>query len=159
MGFNQLHEKVRNDERVISLEKTNVKSLTRDRISQVVGDESFTGFDVIVCDVSFISLTSVLPTIVNELSKFGTALFLLVKPQFEVGVKFVSRGKGVIRDPLLWKEALKKVSLTLEELSVGLLDIVVSPIKGPKGNVEFIMYCGVGEKSEINVDSKFNDLF
>ena len=99
--------------------------------------------DLIVCDASFISLTKVLPAAL-ALAKEKAQLVTLIKPQFEVGKAEVSRGKGVIRDPLLHQQVCADISAWVRELGWNVVGIATSPITGPKGNVEFLLYATKG---------------
>lgn len=131
VGTGQLDPKIRNDARVVVMEQTNARHLTRAMIPDAL--------DLIVCDASFISLTKVLAAAI-QLVKPGAQLVALVKPQFEVGKAEVSRGKGVITDPALhqWSCDLVREWITGEGWHV--IGVTESPIKGPKGNTEFLLY-------------------
>ena len=96
VGTNQLHERIRNDSRVLSSERTNIRDFS---------DPEETGFDVVVADVSFTSVAALASTLLS-LVREGGQLIILVKPQFEVGHRDASKGKGVIKDPALWRESL-----------------------------------------------------
>lgn len=132
VGRGQLAWKLRNDERVTVLEKTNARYLTRDHIPEPV--------DLVVCDASFISLKTVLPAALSFV-KPGGALIALIKPQFEVGRENVGKG-GVVRDPELHAAVCEDIRVWLDALpgwrAVGITE---SPIKGPEGNIEFLI-CG-----------------
>ncbi len=131
VGTGQLDPKIRNDGRVVVMEQTNARHLTREMIPDAL--------DLIVCDASFISLTKVLAVAI-QLVKPGAQLVALVKPQFEVGKAEVSRGKGVITDPALhqWSCDLVREWISGERWNV--IGVTESPIKGPKGNTEFLLY-------------------
>ena len=135
VGRGQLAWKLRNDERVSVLEKTNARYLTNAEITSPV--------DIVVCDASFISLRTVLPAAMAFV-KPGGRLIALIKPQFEVGKENVGKG-GVVRDPVLHKAVCDDTVDWLNDLegwtSAGLTE---SPIKGPEGNIEFLIY---GEKT------------
>ncbi len=131
VGTGQLDPKIRNDARVVVMEQTNAKHLTR----EMVPDE----IDLVVCDASFISLTKVLPAAL-ALTKPSAKLVALIKPQFEVGKAEVSRGKGVITDPVLHQWSCDMVSEWLVGAGWSVHGITESPIKGPKGNTEFLLY-------------------
>ena len=96
-------------------------------------------FDLIVCDASFISLKKVLPAAL-ALAKPVAQLVTLIKPQFEVGKVEVSRGKGVIRDAKLHQHVCDDIAAWVSSLGWKVVGITVSPITGPKGNVEFLLY-------------------
>lgn len=130
VGYGQLHEKLRQDPRVINLERTNLRIAEPGLIPEAV--------DIVVADVSFISLTLILPPCVRFMQACGE-LAVLIKPQFELGPDRTE--KGVVRDPALHQEAIDKVcSFAREELGLTVVGVVPSSIKGPKGNQEFIAY-------------------
>lgn len=136
VGKNQLHERIKADDRVEWRDGVNVRDL---QYADLPFDCS-----LVVADLSFISLTKVLGPIVNVLRAepgFDTpAAVLLVKPQFEAGRSEVSRGKGVITDPAVHAEACQTVSTALRELGCTVEGIVESPIKGAEGNTEFLLF-------------------
>jgi 23S rRNA (cytidine1920-2'-O)/16S rRNA (cytidine1409-2'-O)-methyltransferase len=113
------------------MEETNARHLTAEMIPDAL--------DVIVCDASFISLTKVLPAAL-ALAKPAAQLVTLIKPQFEVGKVEVSRGKGVIRDAKLHQQVCDDISAWVSSLGWKVIGITTSPITGPKGNVEFLLY-------------------
>ncbi|MGE4193338.1 MAG: TlyA family RNA methyltransferase [Pseudodesulfovibrio sp.] len=130
VGYGQLHEKLRQDDRVVNLERTNVRHAEPDLIPETV--------DVIVADVSFISLTKILPACLQFL-RAGGELVVLIKPQFEVGPG--QTDKGVVRDEGLRKEAVDTVlRFCTDELGLTVLGVVPSKILGPKGNQEYMAY-------------------
>jgi 23S rRNA (cytidine1920-2'-O)/16S rRNA (cytidine1409-2'-O)-methyltransferase len=130
VGYGQLHEKLRQDERVVNLERTNVRHAGPDLIPEPV--------DVVVADVSFISLTKILPACVQFL-KPGGELVVLIKPQFEVGPG--QTDKGVVRDEGLRQQAVDMVTaFCREELGLSIEGVVPSKILGPKGNQEYLAY-------------------
>lgn len=131
VGTNQLHEKLRDDPRVEVREQTDIRSLAAGEIDA--------DFDLVVGDLSFISLRLVLPTLCALVAD-GRSLLLLVKPQFEAGRQEVSRGRGVIADPEIWQRVLLDVSGWAEEAGAGLAGLVPSPITGASGNVEFVVW-------------------
>lgn len=129
VGKEQLHERLRRDPRVISMEGTNLRTAPADLLPEKV--------DIIVGDVSFISLTLVLPPCVRWL-KEGGLVAVLVKPQFELGPHQTE--KGVVRDPALRRQAVEKVLLFCgERLGLECLGVVPAAVKGPKGNQEYIV--------------------
>jgi len=134
VGRGQLAWKLRGDDRVTVLEKTNARYLTDAEIPQSV--------DIVVCDASFISLRTVLPSAMNFVNNNGK-LIALIKPQFEVGKDNVGKG-GVVRDPALHQAVCDDIEDWLNSMpewrAVGITE---SPIKGPEGNIEFLIY---GEK-------------
>ena len=136
VGRNQLHERMKADERVVWRDGVNVRSL--------VPDDMAFPCSLVVADLSFISLTKVLPALVSVLTtEPGHAcpeMVLLVKPQFEAGRAEVSRGRGVITDPTVHDEAVRAVTECLEGLGARVVAMVESPIKGAEGNTEFLMH-------------------
>jgi len=130
VGHGQLDWALRNDERVVVLEKTNARHLTNEIIPEVP--------DIIVCDASFISLRKVLPASM-AMARSGAWLAALIKPQFEVGRGQVGKG-GVVRDPALHQAVQDEISHWLDqEMGWQVKGIVPSPITGPEGNKEFVI--------------------
>ncbi len=136
VGRGQLHERLRRDSRVRSLEQTNVRTAA---LADVGGEP----FDVVVADLSFISLRSVATQLVDW-TRPGGDLILLVKPQFEAGRREVSRGRGVVRDPAVWRTTLEAVISALEAAGAVMMGVMVSPLRGADGNVEFLVHLRVG---------------
>jgi len=129
VGHSQLHYKLQNDDRVINLEKTHVRLLTPELIPEPI--------DAIVIDTSFISLTKVLPYAWPFLKKGGWCV-ALIKPQFEVGPKFLV--KGVVKDDEVRQSAIDKILEFVPELpKAEIVGVTESPIHGPKGNVEYLL--------------------
>ncbi len=135
VGTNQLHERLRADSRVHVMENTDIRSIRLDRFS----DERAAGFGVVVADLSFISTTSLLRTLGPLLGTDGD-LMVLVKPQFEAGRQEVSKGRGIIRDPEIWKRVLHEFIDAAVEASLEVIDLAISPVVGGKGNVEFLAH-------------------
>ena len=131
VGTGQLDPKIRHDARVVVMEQTNARHLTAEMIGEPL--------DLVVCDASFISMKKVLPAALG-LTKNQAKLVTLIKPQFEVGKAEVSRGKGVIRDPQLHRQVCDDIAAWLTESGWAVGGITPSPITGPKGNVEFLLY-------------------
>ena len=132
VGYGQLAQKLRNDDRVVVLERTNARHLTAEHIPEQV--------DLIVCDASFIRLEKVLPCPMSFAKETGAALIALIKPQFEVEKHQVGEN-GVVRDPMLHQAVCENVQEWLEELSGWTVKgICQSPIKGPEGNIEFLIF-------------------
>lgn len=130
VGYGQLDWTLRNDPRVILHEKTNIRHLESDRIPELI--------DLVVIDVSFISLTQVLPRVLDFLDHEGDVL-ALVKPQFEVGKGMVEKG-GVIRDELKRRSAVQKVSAFSEASGFMVMGDYESPLPGQKGNREYFIH-------------------
>ncbi len=136
VGHGQLAWKLRNDPRVIVLEKTNARHLDAALIPDPI--------DIVVCDASFIGLQTVLPAAL-ALAKPGGHLAALIKPQFEVGRDRVGK-KGVVSDPALHREVCDRIADWVAHVQGwSVLGIVESPIKGPEGNVEFLIGARKGE--------------
>jgi len=133
VGYGQLAERLRRDPRVTLQERRNVRSLTLD-------DLDGRRVDLLVADLSFISLTTVLPVLLPLLHDDGRAI-VLVKPQFEVGRERIGRG-GVVRDPQAWRDALVGVADATVTLGRAFVDLMPSPIRGAAGNVEFLALLG-----------------
>ncbi|MDH3704082.1 MAG: TlyA family RNA methyltransferase [Alphaproteobacteria bacterium] len=130
VGHGQFAWKLRNDARVVVLERTNARYLTAAEIPEPV--------DIIVCDASFIGLETVLPASL-ELAAPGANVVALIKPQFEVGKGQVGKG-GVVRDPALHEAVCTRIRGWLDDQpDWTVLDVIESPITGPEGNVEFLI--------------------
>ena len=140
VGHGQLHPKIRDDERVTVMERFNVRDMTIDDIGGEV--------DVVVADLSFISLTLVVPALIG-VCRPGSELVLLVKPQFEVGRRDVSKGKGIISDPELHQASCDGVRESCENAGATVNQIISSPITGAEGNKEFLLYATVREKMSV----------
>ena len=142
VGHGQLHPALRGNPHVTVLERTNVRTLTVDEL--VAADSAYEPCPLVVADLSFISLRSVVPALTGPVSTSDADLVLLVKPQFEAGRAAVSRGKGVIRDPALWLGALQGVASALHDAKTGIMGAMVSPLTGSAGNVEFLVHARKG---------------
>lgn len=145
VGYGQLAWKLRNDERVINLERTNLRYVDRDMIPELL--------DLAVMDVSFISIKLVLPA-VRSLLKDGADLICLIKPQFEAGRDEVGK-KGVVRDSAVHKEVIRSILDFAPDAGLSVLGLDFSPIKGPEGNIEYICHMknGTFDPVEIDVDA------
>lgn len=133
-GHGQIDCRLRQDARVRLLEKTNARYLTREQVGESV--------DFIAMDVSFISVTMVLPAVIAAgfpENRGGRRIVVLVKPQFEVGRELVSKG-GIVRDEAAQLAAVEKVRGALVARGCGETDVIESPIRGAEGNREFLMY-------------------
>ncbi len=137
VGHGQLHERLRSDPRVIPVEKTNLRHVRLDQLGGVA-------FRVLVVDLSFISLNSVAAVLLGGLAAPEADLVVLVKPQFEAGRAEASRGKGVIRDPRIWRQVLGQVSTTYRRAGAAMMGAMVSPVTGAQGNVEFLLHMRAG---------------
>lgn len=128
VGRAQLHDRLRRDSRVHVRERTDIRDATFDR-----------PFDMAVADVSFISLRLVANPLIAAV-QLGGQVLVLVKPQFEVGKREASRGKGVIRDPILWRSALDGAITAFNQTGASMIGTMVSPLRGADGNVEFFLH-------------------
>ena len=140
-GFGQIDARLRAEERVRLLERTNARYLTREQVIAVSRGGALP--EVAAMDVSFISATLVLPAVVAVLAGAPDArkqLIVLVKPQFEVGRERVGKG-GIVRDEKAQVAAVEKVRKSVTSLGIHKVDVIDSPIKGAEGNREFLMYC------------------
>lgn len=139
VGRGQLHERLRADPRVLCRERTNLRSL---RVADLGGER----FEVVVADLSFVSLRTVAPVLVEELAAPGADMVVLVKPQFEAGGieggrVALSRGRGVVGDPQVWLGALEGVVSAFEGCGATMSGVMASPLTGAEGNVEFALWC------------------
>lgn len=130
VGHGQLDWKLRQDERVVCMEKTNIRYVEPENIEELVEFSSI--------DVSFISLTKVLLPVRNLLTDQGQ-IACLIKPQFEAGREKVGK-KGVVRDSAVHEEVIRKVIAYAVSISFEVLGLEFSPIKGPEGNIEYLLY-------------------
>ena len=144
VGYGQLDWKLRSDERVVCMERTNARYLDHEQIP----DE----LDFASIDVSFISLKLILPA-VHRVLKVGGHVACLIKPQFEAGREKVGK-KGVVRDPAVHLEVLEHFLNHAKESGFTVLDITFSPIRGPEGNIEYLGYLESGEWEEKTFDLK-----
>lgn len=142
VGYGQLAWPIRTDERVVVMERTNVRTLTPEAIGGPV--------DLTVADLSFISLRLVLPALAACTSPDGD-LALMVKPQFEVGKERVGAG-GVVRDWRLRAEAVLDVAAAAAELGLGVAGVTASPLPGPSGNVEFFVWFRRGAPGAVRAE-------
>ncbi len=143
VGYGQLDWKIRSDERVVVMERTNIRYVTPEDLGE--------SLDLSVIDVSFISLKIVLPTIKNLLKPTGQVL-CLIKPQFEAGKEKVGK-KGVVRDPETHQEVLDNFVALADELEFKILGLTFSPVKGPEGNIEFLAHLSLDEVAGIRPDT------
>lgn len=139
VGYGQLAWKLRTDERVINLERTNFRYVTEKEIPE--------GIDFASVDVSFISLKIILPVLRERLKEKGRAV-CLIKPQFEAGRDKVGK-KGVVRDIGVHCEVLKSILSFALENGFSVLNVDYSPIKGPEGNIEYLMYIEKSDSPEM----------
>ena len=144
VGYNQLAWKLRTDERVINMEKTNARYLDAESLGEYV--------DVVTTDVDFISLDKILPAAYAILKPEGQ-LLALIKPQFEAGKDKVGK-KGVVRDKTVHIEVIEKVLAAAREIGFKIGGVDYSPIKGPEGNIEYLLWAGKNiEDRAIDINS------
>lgn len=143
VGYGQLHYKLRNDKRVVSMERCNARNLTLD----MLGEQA----DFATMDVSFISILLIMPVFKNILKAEGK-LMALIKPQFEAGKDQVGKN-GVVRDKKIHEQVIKKVIDGAKETGLYCKALDFSPIKGPEGNIEFISLFDFEEKNlDLDID-------
>lgn len=137
VGYGQFAWKLRQDPRVVCMEKTNIRYVTPENIADVL--------DFASVDVSFISLTKVLGP-AKELLREGGEMVCLIKPQFEAGKEKVGK-KGVVRDKAVHLEVIEKVISFAKEIGFQVLNLEFSPIKGPEGNIEYLVHLRKGTEN------------
>lgn len=130
VGYGQFAWKLRQDERVVCMEKTNIRYVTPDKIDDLV--------DFVSIDVSFISLRKVLEP-VSKLMNVDAEIVCLIKPQFEAGREKVGK-KGVVRDRVIHEEVIQRIMHYVQSISFYIKGLSFSPIKGPEGNIEYLLY-------------------
>ncbi|MCQ2743845.1 MAG: TlyA family RNA methyltransferase [bacterium] len=146
VGYGQLDWKIRSDKRVKTIEKTNLKTC---KISDIYSDVEITA-DLLVSDLSFISLEKVLPNLKTLLKPNFHEMICLIKPQFEAGKEFVEKG-GVVRDKKVHHEVINKVINCTKSLDYIVKGLTYSSIKGPAGNIEYLIWIAT-EGTEIIPD-------
>ena len=142
VGYGQLAWPLQNDDRVKILDRVNVRSLTKEQVGEEI--------DLVVADLSFISLKLVLPALI-DVAKEEADFLIMVKPQFEVGKERLGAG-GVVRDATLRKEAVAAVADAAFALGLGCLGVVASPLPGPSGNVEYFLWLSKAGQALLEVD-------
>ncbi|MBD8975564.1 TlyA family RNA methyltransferase [Veillonella magna] len=147
VGYNQLAWKLRQDSRVINMEKQNIRTVTPEQLGELS--------DFISIDVAFISLDKVLPVAVTLLKDSGS-LVALIKPQFEAGRDKVGKG-GIIRDEAVHKEVLDRILHVAEDAGLYLHGLTYSPIKGTEGNIEFLGFFTKQAANAIAITSELLD--
>ena len=144
VGYGELNWKIRNDPRVVVMERTNIRYVTPEDFGEPL--------DLSVIDVSFISLRIVLPAIKNLLKEQQGQVLCLIKPQFEAGRENVGKN-GVIREPAIHKEVLDNFVALAKELGFTILGLTFSPVKGPAGNIEFLGHLTLADVPGIEPDT------
>ena len=142
VGYGQLDWKLRTDTRVINMERTNIRSVTPEMLEQKI--------DFASIDVAFISLDKVLPVVRTLLSDEGEVI-ALIKPQFEAGKERVGKN-GVVRDPEVHKDVIQRVLSAAAEAGFVTAGLTFSPVKGPKGNIEYLLYLRVQGDGQRQMD-------
>lgn len=148
VGYGILHWKIRQDPRVIVLERTNARDIKA--LPEPV--------HLVTIDASFISLKLLLPVVRNWFSESGEVI-ALIKPQFEAGRRDAARGKGVIRDPQVHQQVLRDVLNAAAEMGFSCLGLIRSPLLGPKGNREFLTWLKTPLTDALKLDDILADLF
>lgn len=144
VGYGQFAWKLRCDERVVCMEKTNIRYVTPEDLGEKI--------DFASCDVSFISLTKVLEPVKSLMAEDGR-LAVLIKPQFEAGKEKVGK-KGVVRDPAVHLEVIENVLGFVSQIGYYIYNLEYSPIKGPEGNIEYLAYIGLKEGEYLGPEYK-----
>ncbi|HKM33005.1 MAG TPA: TlyA family RNA methyltransferase [Oscillospiraceae bacterium] len=148
VGTQQLNEKLQKDERVISLEQTNARILTRSHIPELA--------DFSCVDLSFISLQLVLPTIKDFLVQDGECV-VLIKPQFEAGRENIGKN-GIVKSPKIHKQVLHATSSFAYSIMMPVKAVAFSPVKGSKGNIEYLFYMQNGGKFDGRINKKLDEV-
>jgi 23S rRNA (cytidine1920-2'-O)/16S rRNA (cytidine1409-2'-O)-methyltransferase len=142
VGHEQLHERLGADERVVSMERTNALDLQADVVAAVLGGAP----EFLTIDVSFTSLGRLVGHLL-ELSSPDAHLVALVKPQFETSHAEASRGRGVVSDPAVWRDAMTRCASAIERAAAGIIGVMASPLRGAAGNAEFFIVAARGRTS------------
>ena len=144
VGYGQLDWKIRSDERVVVMERTNIRYVTPEDLGEPL--------DLSVIDVSFIGLDIVLPAIKTLLKPDSGQVLCLIKPQFEAGKENVGK-KGVVRDPKIHQMVLDNFVALAKRLGFAILGLTFSPVKGPEGNIEFLGHLTLADVPCIEPDT------
>ena len=144
VGYGELNWKIRNDPRVVVMERTNIRYVTPEDLGEPL--------DLSVIDVSFIGLELVLPTIKNLLKPSQGQVLCLIKPQFEAGRENIGKN-GVVRDPKIHQMVLDKFVALAHGLGFTILGLTFSPVKGPAGNIEFLGHLTLADLPGIQPDT------
>ena len=149
VGYGQLAWEIRNNPKVVCLERTNIRYVTHEQIPDII--------ELAVIDVSFISLKLVLPAVRSLMGNVGN-VYCLIKPQFEAGKEKVGK-KGVVRDPDVHKEVIAHFIENAENSGFSVCGVTFSPIKGPEGNIEFLgsLSCDTSIRANIDIDAVVKD--
>jgi 23S rRNA (cytidine1920-2'-O)/16S rRNA (cytidine1409-2'-O)-methyltransferase len=154
VGYGQLDWKLRSNEKVVSMERTNARYLEKDSFQDQI--------DFVTTDVAFISLTKILPAIKRVLKPDGGESVVLIKPQFEAGREKVGK-KGVVKDPRVHLEVINNILNFSKEEGFIIKGLTFSPIKGPEGNIEYLLWLGLSETEiqhqNIDADAVVREVF
>lgn len=148
VGYGQLAWKLRTDERVVNLERTNFRYVTHEQVPDSI--------DFASVDVSFISLKKIIPVMRELLKDYGKSV-CLIKPQFEAGKENIGK-KGVVRDKKVHAEVIKDITSFAVESGFTLINVDYSPVKGPEGNIEYLMYIQKSDNAESLWESDVDSL-
>jgi 23S rRNA (cytidine1920-2'-O)/16S rRNA (cytidine1409-2'-O)-methyltransferase len=148
VGYGQLHERLRSDRRVLSMERTNVRDLDRSAVADLVAPSPPP--TLVTADLSFTSLRPLVPVLLDLAGPDGE-LVVLCKPQFEVGREVAARGRGVVRERSDRREALVGVIGTFEGAGATIMGVVSSPVLGPAGNAEFLLHARRGHPASADL--------
>ena len=154
VGYGQVDWKIRSDERVKTIERTNLKICQIDEIYST--DEPIA--DLLVSDLSFISLTKVLPNLKTLLKPEFHEMICLIKPQFEAGKEKVEKG-GVVRDKKVHEEVIQNVIECAKDLNYKINGLTYSSIKGPSGNIEYLVWLSTKDENQYDIKSTINEAF
>lgn len=154
VGYGQLDWKIRSDERVKTIERTNLKICQIDEIYSP--DEPIA--DLLVSDLSFISLTKVLPNLKTLLKPEFHEMICLIKPQFEAGKEKVEKG-GVVRDKKVHEEVIQNVIECAKDLNYKINGLTYSSIKGPSGNIEYLVWLSTKDENQYDIKSTIDEAF
>lgn len=154
VGYGQLDWKIRSDKRVKTIERTNLKICQIDEIYST--DEPIA--DLLVSDLSFISLTKVLPNLKTLLKPEFHEMICLIKPQFEAGKEKVEKG-GVVRDKKVHEEVIQNVIECAKDLNYKINGLTYSSIKGPSGNIEYLVWLSTKDENQYDIKSTINEAF
>lgn len=144
VGHGQLAWKLRNDERVVCMEKTNFRYVTSEQVPEEI--------DFASVDVSFISLTKILP-VAHALLKNEAEMVCLIKPQFEAGREQVGK-KGVVRDPKVHEEVVNRIVQFTQSEGFDVLGLTYSPVRGPEGNIEYLQWIKKSDATSGNIGAE-----
>ena len=144
VGYGQLDWKIRQDSRVVVWERTNIRNVTKESFGDPI--------DFVGIDVSFISLSLVLPVVKEFLDSAGKVI-CLIKPQFEAGKERVGKN-GVVRDPKVHQAVLTEVLRKIAEIGFSIQGLSFSPIRGPEGNIEFLAYLDLSGISSVSLEDQ-----